>query len=104
MITKSEIRRNYVQIAANNEVRLDVDGKWTFRIHGIATYRDAMITSKYLASAIHYLLGKHGDGGKDDGKVADLRFEIKRMVDDLENGTPITSSEVLATLGSILND
>ena len=104
MLTKSEIRKKYVQIAANNEVRLDVDGKWTFRIHGISSYCGARITSKYLASAIHYIIGKHSSSGDQDGKVDNLRFEINRMVEDLENGKPVTASQVLSTLSSIVNN
>ena len=104
MITKSEIRKNYVQIANNNEVRFDVDGKWTFRIHGIASYRDAMITSKYLASAIHYIIEKHSSSGDGNGKVDELRLAINRMVADVEDGKPITPSEMLSTLVSILHN
>lgn len=93
-VTNASLRSKYITITPNNEVRLDVDGKWTFRLHGISSYKAASITSKYLASALHKII----DDNSDSSKLDDIKKMISDMVARFEGGEPLTASNILSTL------
>ena len=99
-VSKSALRKKYIVITSHNEVRLDVGTKWTFRLHGISSYQSAIVTSKYLASALHHIITKDGDASSK--KLDRIRHVVDTLTTQHED-KPLTSSYILSELVSVLS-